>query len=95
MQCFLCDEHAVQACRRCGNVYCDEHGGDVLCQRCADQTLPPSRAYRWSMLALLVGGTFTIWLLLDGGEALDRDAQLGILPRGSITRIATTSTPQR
>ena len=52
--------------------------------------LPPSRIYRGSMLALLIGAVFTIWLLLDSGEVLDAEAE----PSGALHgAISVTTTP--
>ena len=75
MECFLCEQDAAQECPRCGALYCDDHG-DALCERCIDPTLalPSYRIYRGSLLALLVGSVFAIWLLVQPPDGADLDA---------------------
>ena len=74
MECFLCEQDAVRECPRCGALYCDEHG-EALCQRCSDPALalPSYQVYRGSLLALIVGSVFALWLLVSppGGGDLD------------------------
>ena len=51
-------------------LYCDDHG-DALCERCMDpaSALPSYRVYRGSLIALLIGSIFAVWLLVrPGGE---------------------------
>ncbi len=75
MECFLCEQDAVQECPRCGALYCDDHG-DALCERCMDPALalPSYRVYRGSLLALLVGSVFAVWLLVRPPDGADLDA---------------------
>jgi LysM repeat protein len=77
MDCYFCDEQAVQECARCGALYCDEHG-DALCQRCLDpaQALPSHRVYRGSLVALLAGTVFAVWLLVKPPSTGDADSPL-------------------
>src|SRR5438132_11287639 len=90
MQCFRCDQPATQECGRCGNLYCDDHG-DALCERCMDPTsaLPSYRVYRGSLLALLIGSVFAVWLLVRPGGAADQDgppaAVAAVLPSAAAT----------
>lgn len=93
MECFRCDQPAVQECARCGALYCDDHG-DTLCERCMDpfNALPSSRVYRGSLLALLVGTVFAVWLLVrpGGSDAGTPPAGLaGVLPSVTVEAIAT------
>lgn len=78
MECFLCERDAVQECARCGALYCDEHG-EALCERCSDPALalPSYQVYRGSLLALIVGSVFALWLLVSppGGGDLDAATQ--------------------
>ena len=78
MECFLCDQDAVQECARCGALYCDDHG-EALCERCSDPALalPSYQVYRGSLLALIVGSVFALWLLIrpPGGDDLDAAAE--------------------
>ncbi|MFN8639809.1 MAG: LysM domain-containing protein [Dehalococcoidia bacterium] len=94
MDCYFCDAAAVQECARCGLLYCDSHG-DALCQRCLDPmlALPSYRVYRGSLLTLLVGTVFAVWLLVAPLGAGDAD---GPVPP-SISKVvgspAATDTP--
>ncbi len=101
MECFRCDQPAEQECARCGVLYCDDHG-DGLCERCMDPALalPSYRIYRGSLVALLVGSVFAVWLLLRpvGGDADAPPAALAaVIPtataaaRASATATATTA----
>ena len=78
MECFLCEQDAVQECARCGALYCDDHG-EALCERCSDPALalPSYQVYRGSLLALIVGSVFALWLLIrpPGGDDLDAAAE--------------------
>ena len=88
MQCFKCDQDAVQECPRCGALYCDDHGG-VLCDRCMDPVLavPSYRVFRGSLAALLVGSVVAVWLLVLPPSASDKDQ-----PPSSIAGVVQTAT---
>ncbi len=95
MECFRCDQPAVQECARCGALYCDDHG-DTLCERCMDpfNALPSSRVYRGSLLALLIGTVFAVWLLVrpGTGDAGTPPAGLvGVLPSSTTVATATAT----
>ncbi len=102
MQCFRCDQPAVQECPRCGALYCDDHG-DALCERCMDpaSAMPSYRVYRGSLAALMIGSIFAVWLLVRPGGEADQDgppaALAAVLPTATPTtrpaRPAGTSTP--
>jgi len=76
MDCYYCDRQAGQECARCGALYCDQHG-DTLCQRCLDPVLalPSYRVYRGSLLTLLIGTIFAVWLLVKP-PSTDADSPL-------------------
>lgn len=65
MKCFSCAKDATHECRRCGRLYCDEHG-DELCALCLKPAgaLPSFLLYRGTLLALLLGTVVALWLLL-------------------------------
>lgn len=90
MDCYFCDSAAVQECARCGALYCDEHG-DGLCQRCLDPMLamPSYRVYRGSLITLLVGTVFAVWLLVQPPGTSDAD---GPVPASISNVIGTPST---
>jgi LysM repeat protein len=80
----------MQECPRCGAVYCDAHG-DQLCARCEDPALalPSYVVYRGSLLALLVGSVFAVWLLILPSTSAD---QVG--PPSSLAGIVPPSTDE-
>lgn len=97
MDCFRCDREATQECARCGALYCDEHG-DALCERCQDPALalPSYRLYRGSLLALLAGTVFAVWLLVRPPDITDGDAPPVTPPAVQLpasTPAATASPP--
>ncbi|MSP22524.1 MAG: LysM domain-containing protein [Dehalococcoidia bacterium] len=93
MDCYYCDSQAVQECARCGALYCDEHG-DALCQRCLDPVLalPSYRVYRGSLIALLIGTVFAVWLLISPPSS-DADSPLPASISGALgTAVASPKT---
>lgn len=88
-ECFRCDRDAVQECPRCGALYCEEHG-DVLCERCQDPALalPSYRVFRGSLIALLAGTAFAVWLLVRPTAITDAD---GPVPLTSVFPTATAT----
>jgi nucleoid-associated protein YgaU len=83
LHCYYCGADATQECARCGALYCEDHG-EALCQRCQDPVLalPSYRVYRGSLLALLIGTVFAVWLLVKPPSTSDADGP-----------IATTNAP--
>ncbi len=65
MKCYKCANDATTECRRCGRLYCDEHG-DEFCAECLKPSgaLPSFLLYRGSLLALLLGTVVALFLLL-------------------------------
>jgi len=99
MNCYACANEATSQCKRCGRPYCDAHG-DALCAECLKpaSALPSYTLYRGSLLALLVGTAFALWLLVrppgDSGES----PMTVVLPQqeeqaATATIAAATSTP--
>jgi len=100
MNCYACANEATSQCKRCGRPYCDAHG-DALCAECLKpaSALPSYTLYRGSLLALLVGTAFALWLLVrpPGGS---EESSPAVLPQlGKATATATvegpTSTPSQ
>ncbi len=93
MECFRCDQQAVQECPRCGALYCDDHG-EALCERCSDPALalPSYRVYRGSLVALLAGTVFAVWLLVRPPATTDADGPLPAPLAGVIATPAATVT---
>lgn len=101
MKCYACQEDAVAECRRCGRLYCDEHG-DELCAECLKpvSALPSYLLYRGSLLTLLVGTAVAMWLLLkpaeEPGESLPEivaPTAVRMSPTPAVTSAPTTVTP--
>ena len=93
MKCYNCANDAVRECRRCGRLYCDEHG-DELCGECLKPTgaLPSFLLYRGSLLALLLGTAIAFWLLLKPPEQSDK-SELNYIEPTATAQTARTSTP--
>jgi LysM repeat protein len=91
MKCYSCSNEAVKECRRCGRLYCDEHG-DELCGECLKPAgaLPSFLLYRGSLLALLLGTAVAFWLLLKPPEESSK-SQINIVEPTATTRPVQTS----
>ncbi len=103
MTCYSCDRPATQRCSRCGNDYCDEHGGE-LCARCLDplNAAPSSGVFRLALGGLLVGSVLALWLLVRPpsvpGESsdiirIDPSATPALTPQGNGQPSSPTATP--
>jgi len=101
MKCYACDKDAVHECRRCGRLYCSDHG-DELCAECLRpaSALPSYALYRGSLLALLMGTAVALWLLLKPPEKASESVPSVIVPTAAATATArppqmtpTTATP--
>jgi LysM repeat protein len=94
MKCYNCEKDAVRECRRCGRLYCDDHG-DELCGECLKpaSALPSYMLYRGSLLALLVGTGVALGLLLKPPEEVSQSAPSIIATTPTATAIVPTLTP--
>jgi hypothetical protein len=98
MNCYACANEATSQCKRCGRPYCDAHG-DALCAECLKpaSALPSYTLYRGSLLALLVGTAFALWLLVrpPGGSEESSPVVLPQLEKATATATvgSPTSTP--
>jgi hypothetical protein len=81
MKCYACDNDAAYECRRCGRVYCSDHG-DELCAECLRPAgaVPSYFLYRGSLLALLVGSAVALWLLLKPPEEASESVPSVLVP---------------
>jgi LysM repeat protein len=100
MNCYACANEATSQCKRCGRPYCDAHG-DALCAECLKpaSALPSFTLYRGSLLALLVGTAFALWLLVRPPGGSEESSPV-VLPQpekatATATVQAPTSTPSR
>jgi LysM repeat protein len=92
MRCYSCSNDATRECRRCGRLYCDEHG-DELCAECLKPAgaLPSFLLYRGSLLALLLGTAFALWLLLKPPEQASQ-SEISVVQPTATTAAAQTPT---
>lgn len=91
VNCYSCDNAAINGCRRCAKPYCEDHGNAQFCADCLRpaSALPSFNLYRGALLVLLVGTAVAVFLLVrPPGET-----------RGSapvfVGRSAPTATAQR
>jgi hypothetical protein len=96
MKCYSCANDATQECRRCGRLYCDEHGED-LCAECLKPAgaLPSFLLYRGSLLALLLGTAVAFFLLLKPPEQASQSGFTVAEPTATpvVARTATAGAP--
>ena len=73
MECYACEQEAIQRCSRCGNAYCPEHGddpaaasGQTFCADCLDpvNATPSGMVFRASLIGLFVASVLALWLLI-------------------------------
>ena len=90
MRCYGCANDATRECRRCGRLYCDEHG-DELCAECLKPAgaLPSFLLYRGSLLALLLGTVVALWLLLKPPHENNNTAFNVVEPTATATIVRT------
>lgn len=93
MKCYSCEQDAVRECRRCGRLYCEDHG-DELCAECLKPAgaLPSYMLYRGSLLALLIGTGVALALLLRPPEEVGQSAPAIIAATPTAAAAARTPT---
>lgn len=66
MNCFSCEQPAVNACKRCSKPYCEDHGNATFCADCLRpaSAMPSFNLYRGSLLVLLIGTAVAVLLLV-------------------------------
>jgi hypothetical protein len=66
VNCYACDQAAINACKRCAKPYCDDHGNAQYCADCLKpaSALPSFNLYRGALLAMLVGTALAVVLLI-------------------------------
>lgn len=65
MNCYSCDQTAVNACKRCAKPYCEDHGNATYCATCLQpaSALPSFNLYRGALLVMLVGTVLAVFLI--------------------------------
>jgi LysM repeat protein len=66
VDCYSCEQPAINACRRCARTYCEDHGNAQFCAECLRpaSALPSFNLYRGALLTMLVGTALAVFLLL-------------------------------
>lgn len=72
MECYACDQEAVERCSRCGNPFCAAHGdapaagAQPFCAECLDpvNATPSGVAFRASLFGLLIASVLALWFLI-------------------------------
>ncbi len=66
MDCYCCDQPAINACKRCAKTYCGDHGNAAYCSLCLQpgSALPSFNLYRGALLMMLVGTAVAVVLIL-------------------------------
>ena len=66
MNCYSCDQPAVNACKRCAKPYCEDHGNARYCAACLQpaSALPSFNLYRGALLVMLVGTAVAVFLVV-------------------------------
>ena len=66
VNCYSCDQPATNACKRCAQPYCEDHGNASYCAGCLQPSsaLPSFNLYRGALLMMLVGTAVAIFLIV-------------------------------
>lgn len=66
VNCYACEQPAINACRRCAQPYCEDHGNASYCAGCLQPSsaLPSFNLYRGALLTMLVGTAVAIILIV-------------------------------
>jgi LysM repeat protein len=66
VNCYTCEQPAINACRRCAQPYCEDHGNASYCAGCLQPSsaLPSFNLYRGALLTMLVGTAVAIILIV-------------------------------
>ena len=104
MECYACDQEAIERCSRCGNLYCADHGdaspaagAQPFCAECLDpvNATPSGVAFRASLFGLLIASVLALWLLIRP-PSLPGESSGAVrpLPVVSPTAAPATSAPE-
>lgn len=90
MNCFSCDQPATNACKRCANPYCEDHGNAAYCADCLKpaSAMPSFNLYRGSLLVMLIGTAIAVFLLVRPPGQSSGDSTV------SVGRVTPTLTPR-
>jgi LysM repeat protein len=104
VDCYSCDQPAINACKRCAKPYCEDHGNAAYCAECLQPSsaLPSFNLYRGALLVMLVGTAVAIFLILrPPGETkgappvvVGKSAPTATPASGDITPTVAARTPE-
>ena len=104
MNCYACEETAINACKRCAKPYCEAHGNAAYCEGCLQpvSALPSFNLYRSALLTMLVGTALAVLLIIrppGGSSGSSIVAVGGVQPTvtaadGEAAPTARAQTPQ-
>jgi LysM repeat protein len=101
MECYACDQEAIERCSRCGNLYCAAHGdaspaagAQSFCAECLDpvNATPSGVAFRASLFGLLIASVLALWLLIRP-PSLPGETSSAIRPLPVVSTAATPTAP--
>jgi LysM repeat protein len=95
VDCYSCNQPAINACKRCAKPYCEDHGNAAYCADCLRpaSALPSFNLYRGALLVMLVGTAVAVLLILrPPGESTG--ASPVVVGRSTPTATASSGTPQ-
>lgn len=95
MDCYSCDQPAINACKRCAKPYCEDHGNAAYCADCLrpSSALPSFNLYRGALLVMLVGTAVAVLLILRPPGQSNGAAPV-VVGRSSPTATAAAGTQQ-
>jgi LysM repeat protein len=66
VDCYTCEQHAINACKRCAKPYCEDHGNAQYCAECLrpESALPSFNLYRAALLTMLAGTALAVFLIV-------------------------------
>ncbi len=95
VDCYSCEQPAINACKRCAKPYCEDHGNATYCADCLrpSSALPSFNLYRGALLTLLIGTAIAVYLILrPPGES--NSTPPVVVGKSTPTPTAASGTPQ-
>jgi hypothetical protein len=90
VDCYSCDNPAINACKRCAKTYCEDHGNAQYCNECLQPSsaMPSFNLYRGALLTMLVATALAVFLLIRPPGETDSTPLVEV---GDSTATATPS----
>jgi LysM repeat protein len=95
VDCYSCEQPAINACKRCAKPYCEEHGNVTYCADCLrpSSALPSFNLYRGALLTLLVGTAIAVYLILRPPGESSNSAPV-VVGKSTATPTPSAGTPR-